>query len=93
MFMQKNLLAKALLALLLASVLINLVFSFFYLRAISETRTLQAQMAQVNSKHALVQNLVNEALDYSRLNPAIDPILYAINAKPRPATTEVKPAK
>src|SRR5437867_8154731 len=65
------------------------------------TRQLAVAQAQVNGVQIRLnyaQALAAEALEYSRHNPAIDPILQNFNFKPRsqtnatPAPAAVKPA-
>ena len=53
------------------------------------TRQLAVAQAKVNGVQIRLnyaQSLVAEALEYSRRNPAIDPILQNFNFKPRPQT-------
>jgi ABC-type multidrug transport system fused ATPase/permease subunit len=47
-----------------------------------EVRTLQAQIMNYQNKQAIMNNLIAETMQYSQRNPAIDPILEAIGAKP-----------
>jgi hypothetical protein len=48
----------------------------------SEARMLQSKISNFQSNQAIMQNLIAETLQYSQRNPAIDPILEAIGAKP-----------
>lgn len=48
----------------------------------SEARKLQSKIANYQNNQAIMQNLIAETLQYSQRNPAIDPILEAIGAKP-----------
>lgn len=48
----------------------------------SEARMLQSKIANYQNNQAIMQNLIAETLQYSQRNPAIDPILEAIGAKP-----------
>lgn len=59
-----------------------------------EVRTLQAQIMNYQNKQAIMNNLIAETMQYSQRNPAIDPILEAIGAKPgkNVPTTATKPA-
>lgn len=47
-----------------------------------EVRTLQAQIMNYQNKQAIMNNLIAETMQYSQRNPAIDPLLEAIGAKP-----------
>jgi hypothetical protein len=47
-----------------------------------EARTLQAQIMNYQNKQAIMNNLIAETMQYSQHNPAMDPILEAIGAKP-----------
>jgi hypothetical protein len=47
-----------------------------------EVRTLQAQIMNYQNKQAIMNNLIADTMQYSQRNPAIDPILEAIGAKP-----------
>ncbi len=45
---------------------------------------LQIQVAVINRNRTLLAGLVNDTVEYSKHNPAIDPILQSVNIKPRP---------
>ena len=47
-----------------------------------EMRMLQSKIANFQNNQAIMQNLIAETMQYSQRNPAIDPILEAIGAKP-----------
>jgi hypothetical protein len=57
-----------------------------YYSASSELRGLQSQVARMESGRNLARALEAEALEYSKRNPAIDPILRAVGSKPAPTT-------
>ena len=62
----------------------------------SEARLLQAKIMNFQNNQAIMNNLINDTLQYSQRNPAIDPILEAIGAKPAknaPAATPKPAAK
>ena len=67
---------------------------FFMTRQLARA---QEQVNQVQLRLNYAQALATEALEYSRRNPAIDPILQQFNFKPRPqggntpAATTLKP--
>ena len=61
---------------------------------ISELNRLQTQEAMVLSNRALVNSLANDALEYSKKNKDIDPILEAAKVKPASQTpAPIKPSK
>lgn len=92
--MRNSPLSKFLLAVLTVSVLTSLGLCWKYISNTREIRQLQTQAAMVQQNRAVVNALANEALEYSKKNPAIDPILEAANVKPSknapPATSPVK---
>lgn len=48
-----------------------------------DLRTLQAQANLVNYQQAVLSSLANDALEYSKKNPAIDPLLESLGIKQR----------
>ncbi len=90
--MNNNIAIKILNTLLVVSVLVSAVLSakiFFQNR---EYRSLQRQLAQINRNSVLTQALINDCLEYSKKNPAIDPILESVGVKTsRTAATATKP--
>jgi len=61
---------------------------------ISELNRLQTQEAMVINNRALVNSLANDALEYSKKNKDIDPILEATKVKASgQAAAPIKPAK
>ena len=59
--------------------------AFLQGRNMREYRTLQGRAAYISTQRARAQAVLNEALEYGKRNPAIDPLLQALGAKPRPA--------
>lgn len=57
-----------------------------YIFAMGELQKLQGQYLEMNNSRTAVQNLANEAVEYSKRNPAIDPLLYQFEIKARPGT-------
>lgn len=59
-----------------------------------ELRRLQMRVAQINATQAGINALVNDAMEYSKKNPTIDPILESIGVKPGKtnSTPAAKPA-
>jgi hypothetical protein len=79
----KNLLPAVLVGLLCLSSITAAACALLYVRASGEIRKLQAQVTSVNNNQAAVRSLANDALEYSKRNPAIHPILEAVGARPR----------
>lgn len=90
--MKNNGLDKILHWALIAVVVLTAVFAFKWFNQSREVRSLQAKVVEFQNRQAMLQNLVNECLEYSKRNPAIDSILEANNVKPK-STPTMKPAK
>lgn len=90
--MKNNGLDKILHWALMVIVVLTAVFAFQWFNRTREMRSLQTKVVEFQNRQAMLQNLVNECLEYSKRNPAIDPILEANNVKPK-ATPTMKPAK
>jgi len=76
---------------LIAVVVLTALFGFQYFNRTREVRSQQAKVVEFQNKQNMLQNLVAECLEYSKRNPAIDPILEANSVKPKTATP-TKPA-
>ena len=64
-----------------------------YIGSAREFRALQAQAGMINNNRALIHALANDAMEYSKRNPAIDPILESVGLKPKSAPAAgTKPA-
>lgn len=90
--MNKSSLPAILLAILGISAVVALVLAYMYARNVSELRLLNAQAAQINNNRAILNALAAESIEYSKKNPAIDPILVSIGAKQPTAAPAPKPA-
>ena len=80
--MKRDTLASLLVGLLVASSLVAAWLSVRWFYAVREMQDLQAQFAIVNNARAAAQALANDALAYSRKNPAIEPLLQEFNMRP-----------
>ena len=61
---------------------------------ISELNRLQVQEAMVLNNRAVINSLANDALEYSKRNPSLDPILESAKVKPPSQTPAAnKPVK
>lgn len=82
----RNPLAAILVAALLACGALSVVFAFVYSFGTRDLRRLQPQVTVVNTRLNLAQALLNDTLEYSKRNPAVDPILHSLKLKPVEAT-------
>jgi len=90
--MNKSPLTKVLLGVLTIIALWSLVLCYSFIAKSRELRTLNAQAAQINFRQQAANALVMDVLEYSKKNPAINPILESIQAKSN-ATPAAAPAK
>ena len=94
--MNKNALTAVLLAAILISSLASIGFCWAYISEARDLRNLQGQVVTIQNKRAFVAALANEALEYSKRDPRIDPILESAGVKPKtnsPAPANKTPAK
>ncbi len=91
--MKNTPLTTFLLGALTLSVLASVALCWLYISNTRELRSLQSQAAFINNNRAIITSLANDALEYSKTHPAIDPLLESVGFKPgkAPATT-AKPA-
>jgi len=69
-------------------VFLSVVYEFH----VRKLRKLQPQVVNVQNNQNIINALANEALEYSKHNPSIDPILEPVGLKPG-KTTSAAPAK
>ena len=92
--MKNNPLTTVLLGVLTISALLSVGFCWRYVSNTRELRTLQTQANMINNNRTMINSLANDTVEYSKKNPAIDPILESVGLKPgksAPAATS-KPA-
>jgi hypothetical protein len=80
--MKRSPLMTILLAASTAMALLSLVLCWSLISSTRQLRGLQTQVAILNNNRQMIQVLAAEALEYSKRNPAIDPILEWLGAKP-----------
>ena len=91
--MSKNPFAAILVGLLFVSAALSVEFARRYAFASRDLRRIQPQALGINAHLNLVQGLLNETLEYSKRNPAIDPLLFSLNLKTNAAAaTAPQPA-
>jgi hypothetical protein len=71
-----------LLGLLVVSALLSIGLFWALISKEKELRDLRMSAAKINNTRTLVGFLGNEAVEYSKKNPSIDPILEAAGLKP-----------
>jgi hypothetical protein len=92
--MKSNALITALNVVLACFLLMAAFLCIQYVFIARQLRSLTVQVAMINNSRPLLQALENDCLEYSKKNPAIDPILESVGLKPArtaPAGT-TKPA-
>lgn len=80
--MTKSPLTTVLLAALLISALASVGFCCAYIFKAREVRALQGQIAGIQNNRAFIAAVANDAIEYSKRNSSIDPILEAAGLKP-----------
>ena len=89
--MKSDPLIGTLVGVLALSALASLGLCYFYISDARELRAVQGQINFMNTRRATVASLLNDAMEYSKHNAEIDPLLIAVGAKAAPAPTN-KPA-
>jgi hypothetical protein len=90
--MKNSPLTTILLGVLTVSALASVVLCWLYISNTRELRSLQSQANIINNNRAVMTALANDAIEYSKKNPAIDPILESVGLKPSKSGTPA-PAK
>ncbi len=90
--MKNSPITTVLVGLLAVSAVASALLSAFYISNAREFRKLNSQVLFVNQRTAAITSLANDAMEYSKRNPAIDPILESVGAKPKPGQTTNRPA-
>jgi len=86
-YMKNSPLTTVLLGVLTVSALASVVLCWLYISNIRELRSFQAQANIINNNRAVMSALANDAVEYSKKNPAIDPILESVGLKPSKSAT------
>ena len=76
--------AVALVTALFLSALASCWFAVWWFLGARELQALEFQYQSMNQISSAVQSLANEAVEYSRRNPALDPVLQQFDLKPKP---------
>ena len=83
--MKPNLLARVLVGVLLLCAILTLWLSGSYFFSFKQLEKLNARYLFLNNTLNSVQALAGEAIEYSKKNPAIDPLLQRYELKPKPS--------
>ena len=83
LFMTRDLFTASLVAILMLMALLVTFFAYRHVQLTRELSGLQAQMNMVQRNQNAVQALAKEATEYSKRNPAIDPLLIEFGVKPK----------
>ena len=70
------------------------ILTYWYVQTTRKLNALKYQVSEVNRNQSSLQALAGDAIEYSRKNPAIDPLLQTVGIKPKPgaAPASGKPA-
>jgi hypothetical protein len=79
--MKNNLLTRVLVGLVAGSAFLAAVFACRCSIALRDLRRVQPKIAEATTYPNIAQSLLNDTLEYSRHNPAIDPLLQTLNVK------------
>jgi hypothetical protein len=82
---KSNPLAVVLVTALFLSALISSWASIWWFLGARELQSLEYQFQSMSQISAAMQSLANDALEYGRRNPAIDPLLYQFDLKAKAA--------
>ena len=73
--MKNSPLTMFLLGALAISALLSVIFCALYIGNVRELRALQSQVSMINNRGAGIMSLANDAMEYSKHDSSIDPIL------------------
>ncbi len=92
--MKSNLLCTCTVGFFLVCALYTIWMAASYLSFNNDLQMIAREYAEVEQTRGALNSLAGEALEYSKKNPAIDPILQKFELKPKPGSTNapVRPA-
>jgi len=91
--MKSNSTTSILLGVLAISALASVVLCIMWVSNVRQFRGLQQQVGAVNQNRNVALQLAGELVEYSKRNPAIDPLLESFRIKEKaPAPAAAKPA-
>lgn len=72
--------------LLFISALLSAVYAILFFKASGDLRALQSQAASIENNRNVTRALAADAIEYSKRNPAINPLLQSFELKPAPSS-------
>ena len=91
--MSKSPLPNILLGVLAILAVWSLIYVFSYNAKATKLRQLQLEVNRINSKQQILSLLVNDAVEYSKTHPAMEPVLQSVGISKTAQTAPVTPAK
>jgi hypothetical protein len=89
--MKSNPLTSLLLAVLFVNAAFTALMTYNYVQSIRTLQTLQVQRTAMNRELNVFNSLVNDTLEYSKRNPAVEPVLQSIGMKTTRAAAPTQP--
>ena len=89
--MKKNSAIPILIGVLLVSAVCSLLLAGGLVQYSRKTRRVQPQVALVNNAGAVMAALINDTVEYSKKNPAMDSILVSVGIKQGPQAQPAAP--
>jgi len=80
--MKNSPLTTVLLLILVVSALASVTLCWLYMSNVRQSRALQSDAVKMQNNQALVMQLAKDAVEYSKKNPAIEPILEDAHVLP-----------
>ncbi len=79
--MSRNPFAAVLVGVLFVSAALSVYYAVRFAYSTRDLRRIQPQVAEIQGRLNVAQSLLIETLEYSKRNPAIDPLLQSLNFK------------
>ena len=92
LIMRNNITGLVLAGMLLVVASLTAFLTYRYFSLVKQMQILQAQSEMVNYNRTRFKSLVSDSAEYSRQNPALDPILQSIGVRKNPEQPSKKPA-
>lgn len=80
--MKNSPLVNVLLVMTVISALLSVFLCYSFISSARQLRTLQQAVGMVNQNRQVLNALASDAVEYSKSNPAINPLLEQLGAKP-----------
>lgn len=89
--MKSNPVTSLLMAVLFVNAVFTALMTFNYVRSMRALQTLQTQRAVMTRELNIFNALVNDTLEYSKRNPAVEPVLQSIGLKSNQKSSSAQP--